>query len=215
MWLIVPAQQIGRVEVEAEKKVNTLTTDLQQTQVEAAKKEAELKTAREQIRMLTKEKGVAMRDNAASYEQSLQRETQVSTHTHTHTHTLCTNTSVYDSCASFCPIKVFVLQSSHTHTLTTHTHTPTVARAPGREADPGATERHCQQGEGEGDQRSGGTQEETGHHQNTKTEGRQGPQPDEAPQGQGRAGECVCVCVCVCVCECVCVCVCVCVCACV
>ena len=73
--------------MEAEKKVRMLTTDLQRTQVEAAKKEAELKAAQEQIRMLTKEKGMAMRDNAASYEQSIQRDTQVSTHTHTHAHT--------------------------------------------------------------------------------------------------------------------------------
>ena len=69
-----------------------LNSDLQKTQVEAAKKEAELKSAREQIGLLTKEKGVAMRDNAASYEQSLQRETQVSVD---HTHSIGTLTPLY------------------------------------------------------------------------------------------------------------------------
>ncbi len=55
-----------------------MTSDLKKVREEAAKKEKELKTALEQINLLTKEKGVAMRDNATSYEQSIQKETQVS-----------------------------------------------------------------------------------------------------------------------------------------
>ena len=71
-----------------------MTSDLQKARKEAAKKETELKEALEQIGMITREKGVAMRDNAVSYEQSIQKETQVPsvTHTltspHTYTHTL-------------------------------------------------------------------------------------------------------------------------------
>ncbi len=54
-----------------------MTSDLQKAREEAAKKELELKNALEQIGMIAREKGVAMRDNAVSYEQSIQKETQV------------------------------------------------------------------------------------------------------------------------------------------
>ncbi len=55
-----------------------MTSDLEKAREVATKKEKELKTSLEQINLLTREKGVAMRDNAASYEQSIQKETQVS-----------------------------------------------------------------------------------------------------------------------------------------
>lgn len=65
------------MEQDAEIKVQAVNSNLQKVQEEAAKKAAELKLANEQINLLTREKGVAMRDNAASYEQSIQKETQV------------------------------------------------------------------------------------------------------------------------------------------
>ncbi|XP_064405216.1 disks large homolog 5-like isoform X2 [Halichondria panicea] len=70
-------EKISKSEQEAEFKVQSVTSDLKKVREEAAKKEKELKTALEQINLLTKEKGVAMRDNATSYEQSIQKETQM------------------------------------------------------------------------------------------------------------------------------------------
>jgi len=66
------------LEHDSEVKVQTLISDLQKERAEKDKKMSELKLAQEQISHLSREKSVAMRDNAASYKQSIEKETQVS-----------------------------------------------------------------------------------------------------------------------------------------
>ena len=60
------------VQLEAVKK------QMEESRGELATISGQYKVAKSQIDMLNKEKGVAMRDNAASYEQSIQLETQAS-----------------------------------------------------------------------------------------------------------------------------------------
>ena len=50
---------------------------LESTRADLVSASSQHKMAKAQIDMLNKEKGVALRDNAASYEQSIQLETQV------------------------------------------------------------------------------------------------------------------------------------------
>ena len=57
--------------------MRSMTAELESVRKEAAVASSEQKTAQKKIEMLMKEKGVAMRDNAASYQQSIQMETQV------------------------------------------------------------------------------------------------------------------------------------------
>ena len=57
--------------------MRSMTSELESVRKEAAAASSEQKAAQKRIEMLTKEKGVAMRDNAASYQQSIQMETQV------------------------------------------------------------------------------------------------------------------------------------------
>ena len=57
--------------------MRSMTAELESVRKEAAAASSEQKSAQKQIEMLMKEKGVAMRDNAASYQQSIQMETQV------------------------------------------------------------------------------------------------------------------------------------------
>ena len=58
-------------------QLEALKKNLEVSQKELANTSGQYKVAKSQIDMLNKEKGVAMRDNAASYEQSIQLETQV------------------------------------------------------------------------------------------------------------------------------------------
>ena len=69
--------QIYKLEQESESKVQSMTIDLKKAQDDLVKSLSNVKNGQEQINLLTREKGVAMRDNAASYEQSIQKETQV------------------------------------------------------------------------------------------------------------------------------------------
>ncbi len=55
-----------------------LKKNLEDARTELAKTSGHFKVAKSQIDMLHKEKGVALRDNAASFEQSVHLETQVS-----------------------------------------------------------------------------------------------------------------------------------------
>ena len=66
-----------RDHADLESQIRSMTAELESVRKEAAAASSEQKTAQKQIEMLTKEKGVAMRDNAASYQQSIQMETQV------------------------------------------------------------------------------------------------------------------------------------------
>ena len=66
-----------RDHTDLESQIRSITAELESVRKEAAAASSEQKTAQKQIEMLTKEKGVAMRDNAASYQQSIQMETQV------------------------------------------------------------------------------------------------------------------------------------------
>ena len=66
-----------RDHTDLESQIRSMTAELESVRKEAAAASSEQKTAQKQIEMLTKEKGVAMRDNAASYQQSIQMETQV------------------------------------------------------------------------------------------------------------------------------------------
>ena len=66
-----------RDHTDLESQMRSMTAELESVRKEAAAASSEQKTAQKQIEMLTKEKGVAMRDNAASYQQSIQMETQV------------------------------------------------------------------------------------------------------------------------------------------
>ena len=68
--------------METERFDLTSQLDYSKKHLEGARKEltstsSKFKEARSQIDMLDKEKGVALRDNAASYEQFIQLETQV------------------------------------------------------------------------------------------------------------------------------------------
>ena len=71
--------QLMKTEHDSELKIQRSNSELQKEQNEKERKMMELKQANEQINLLTREKGVAMRDNAASYEQSIQKESQVQT----------------------------------------------------------------------------------------------------------------------------------------
>jgi len=62
---------------ELESRFHAINGELESTRKEASTATSEHESAKKQIEILTKEKGVAMRDNAASYQQSIQMETQV------------------------------------------------------------------------------------------------------------------------------------------
>ena len=59
--------------------MEALKKSLDATRSDLISASGQFKIAKSQIDMLHKEKGVAMRDNAASYEQTIQLETQVRT----------------------------------------------------------------------------------------------------------------------------------------
>lgn len=73
-------QEKGELTVQME----DLKKNLDSTRSDLVNASGKFKIAKSQIEMLNKEKGVAMRDNAASYEQSIQLETQVSMSTLSH-----------------------------------------------------------------------------------------------------------------------------------
>ncbi len=56
---------------------DALKQNLDVTRTDLVSASGKFKIAKSQIDMLNKEKGVALRDNAASYEQTIQLETQV------------------------------------------------------------------------------------------------------------------------------------------
>ena len=58
-------------------QMEDMKKNLNSTRSELMNASGQFKIAKSQIDMLNKEKGVAMRDNAASYEQSIHLETQV------------------------------------------------------------------------------------------------------------------------------------------
>ena len=73
-------QEKGELTMEIEALKKTLET----TRSDLTSASGQFKIAKSQIDMLNKEKGVAMRDNAASYEQFIQLESQVRHLTRSH-----------------------------------------------------------------------------------------------------------------------------------
>ena len=59
-------------------QIHSLGLELEKTRQELTKATSQFKTAQDQIESLMKEKGVAMRDNAASYQQTIQDQTRLS-----------------------------------------------------------------------------------------------------------------------------------------
>ena len=60
-----------------ESRFRAINGELESSRKQTTTATSEHQSAKKQIEILTKEKGVAMRDNAASYQQSIQMETQV------------------------------------------------------------------------------------------------------------------------------------------
>jgi chromosome segregation ATPase len=69
--------QLDKERVEMEMQMKRLKRELQTAQLEMNKTASQYKEAQNQIEMLGKEKGVAMRDNAVSYQQSIQLESKL------------------------------------------------------------------------------------------------------------------------------------------
>ncbi|CAI8046659.1 Disks large homolog 2 [Geodia barretti] len=69
--------QLDKERVEMEMQMKRLKHELQTAQLEMNKTASQYKEAQNQIDMLGKEKGVAMRDNAVSYQQSIQLESKL------------------------------------------------------------------------------------------------------------------------------------------